>query len=291
MNKGDVYMENKIIHGTHRIGNDHDGYMYSFNTSMGYTFDSHLHKCYEIIHVISGSMVYIVEESEYLVSDGDIIITAPNELHSFSFPKESEYQREFLHIYPGFIENMPEAVKMLSSRRSGSFNHIPADKVTKYGLDKIFEDMRITCENPAYETDLTVFADTLLLIARLHCILANDAPEYNKNIKTKSRMIYDYIDHHFAEDINTDSVARMLLMSSSGAERLFKRKTGMTIKAYTTFRRVSAAKNLMMEGQKAMNIYNRCGFHDYSTFYRAFVKYAGMTPDEFKHRHTDKENC
>ena len=89
-------MEIKVLrHGTHIPGNDHDGYMYSFNTSKGYNFDSHLHKCYEIIHVIHGSFIYTVEGREYRISDGDIVITSPDELHSFSFPEECAYQREF----------------------------------------------------------------------------------------------------------------------------------------------------------------------------------------------------
>ena len=278
----------KIRHGTHHIGNDHDGYMYSLNTTMGSTFNSHIHKCHEIMHIIHGSLIYTVEGREYHISDGDIVITAPNELHSFSFPSPCEYKREFLHIYPGFIENVPEAIKMLESRRSGTFNHIPADKAKKYGLDKVFDAIRQHCMNVIPETDLIVFANTLMFIAQFHRMLAEDAPEYAQFTNKRSNLIYDYIDRHYMEDINTGSVANMMFMSSSNAERIFKRETGMSIKAYITFRRVSAAKDLMMEGQKAMSIYTRCGFHDYSTFYRSFIKYVGMKPDEFKHRYDNR---
>lgn len=179
---------------------------------------------------------------------------------------------------------------MLESRRSGTFNRIPADKAKKYGLDKIFDAIRQHCMNVIPETDLIVFANTLMFIAQFHRMLAEDAPEYAQFTNKRSNLIYDYIDRHYMEDINTGSVANMMFMSSSNAERIFKRETGMSIKAYITFRRVSAAKDLMMEGQKAMSIYSRCGFHDYSTFYRSFVKYVGMKPDEFKHRYDNKNN-
>ena len=64
----------------------------------------------------------------------------------------------------------------------------------------------------------------------------------------------------------------------------------MTIKAYLNLRRVTHAKNLMMQGEKATTIFDKCGFFDYSTFYRAFVKYVGMSPDEFKHMNDGRDN-
>ena len=282
--------EHVIRHGTHMINNDTDGYMYSFNTSKGYTFDSHLHKCYEIIHIIRGKMLYTIEGNEYLISDGDIIMTTPNELHSFSFPEECEYQREFIHLYPGFFNGIPDAAVMLASRDVGKYNHIPVDKVEKYGLDKLFEDIHTSCKNPNEETDIIVSANVMLFAARVHRMLAEDAPEYPEvTSNTKTKFIYRYIDRHYMEDISVDSIAGLMTMAPTSAQRLFRKETGMSIKAYLMLRRVTAAKNLIMEGQNAMDIFTDCGFKDYSTFYRSFVKYVGMTPNEFKHTHNARK--
>lgn len=285
-------METKYIaYGSHRIGNDYDGYMYNFNTTEGYSFNSHLHSCYEFIHIISGQFLYTVEGREYALSDGDIIMTKPEELHSFSFPKPCEYRREFLHIYPGFLNDFPDVTKALCSRKSGCLNLIPAEKVKKYKLDKIFEEIREYCNAELPETDLMVLALSVQLILKINRLLTDDAPEYKNVIQNKkANSICDYIDRHFDEDISAADIAEVMYMSQSYASRLFKEKTGMTIKEYLNMRRVTAAKNLIMEGRKATRIFARCGFKDYSTFYRAFVKYVGMTPDEFKHRHDKAEN-
>lgn len=120
-----------IKYGSHRVGNDADGYMYSLNTSDGYNFNSHLHSCYEFVHIIKGQLLYTVEDREYMLSDGDIIMTKPEELHSFSFPKQCEYRREFLHIYPRFLKDFPAVCQILKSRKSGCLNHIPAEKTKK----------------------------------------------------------------------------------------------------------------------------------------------------------------
>ena len=73
----------KIIkHGNHTINDKYNGYVYNLNISDGYDFNSHMHNCYEFIHVIEGQLIYTVEGPEYALSAGDIIMTCPEELHS-----------------------------------------------------------------------------------------------------------------------------------------------------------------------------------------------------------------
>ena len=277
-------MKKKVIkHGNHSIANDNDGYMYSYNTSESYSFDTHIHKCYEIVHVIKGELLYTVEDNGYMLSSGDIILTTPKERHSFRFLKECEYEREFLHIYPGFLERFPEVIKMLNPRKSGSCNRIDAERVQKYELDTIFNKIEQCCKNPLPETDLMVLTYSVQLITIINRILTDDTPEYsNISIDSKSDFLLDYIDHLYAEEITAASVASKIFASQQYVNKILKEKTGMTIKSYLNLRRVTTAKNLIMEGQKATSIYARCGFKDYSTFYRAFIKHTGMSPDEFK---------
>ena len=101
-------MEHKTIkYGNHIINDNTNGYVYNYNSSDSYNFNSHIHRCYEFIHIINGNLLYSVEGSDYMLSDGDIIMTNPDELHSFSFPEKCFYQREFLHIYPNFLNRFP----------------------------------------------------------------------------------------------------------------------------------------------------------------------------------------
>ncbi len=283
MNKQNLTYSNRII------DNVADGYVYSVNTTTGSDFDSHTHECYELIHVLKGALTYTVEGESYMIYGGDLVVTNPGERHSFSFPEQGEYSREFLHIYPGFLAKFPELIKALNSRKSGFFNRIPAKTVKAYGIDEIFDRMEKVCTEKPPETDCFMLLYSAELLLRLKQVFRNELPEKQQiTTKKKSKDIIDFINAHYTEDINTADITSALFMSPSYANRLFKNEINMTIKAYLNMRRVRRAKNLIMEGCKPMNIYMRCGFKDYSTFYRSFVKYVGMTPDEFKHRHDER---
>lgn len=277
-------MKRKIIkHGNHSIMNENDGYIYSLNESMGYDFNSHLHKCYEIIRIIDGELLYTVEGREYTLSGGDLIFTAPDELHSFSFPTQCTYRREFIHIYPGFIKDYPEICDMLKMRRMGECNAIPAETVKKYGIAEIFNGIYEYCEKPVPETDFMVLTYALQLLVKINQIVKTGSLIYGSSISgKKSGLICDYIDRHYMEKTDLDTISAELFLSPSYVSRVFKKETGMTVKAYINLRRITQAKNLIIEGEKATCVFRECGFSDYSTFYRAFVKYAGMTPDKFK---------
>ena len=280
-------MEKKLIkHGNHMLNDENNGYIYSFHESMGSDFNSHMHKCYEFIHIIKGHLIYIVEGGEYTLSDGDFIMTKPDEMHSFSFPEKCDYEREFIHIYPGFFEKFPDVLEKLEKRENGRFNYFPVQTVEKYGIDKIFEGMRECCEVPNEETDLMMLTYAVQLALKIHRALADEKIEYKgTEVDKKSSLIYKYVDKHYNEDITLEDIASAMFVSPVHASRIFKKETGMTVKTYLNMRRVNHAKNMIMEGKKATCIFDKCGFKDYSTFYRSFVKCVGMTPNEFKKIH------
>jgi len=88
-------MEKKIVkYGNHILNDNKNGYIYNLSCSDSYNFSSHIHYCYEFIHIIEGELLYTVEGNNYMLSDGDIIFTSPDEFHSFSFPENGAYYRD-----------------------------------------------------------------------------------------------------------------------------------------------------------------------------------------------------
>lgn len=282
-NRDDIMDYINEHHGNHSISDKNNGYIYRYARSDGYTLQSHLHTCYEFVHFISGNPMYTVEGHEYRISPGDIIFTRPNELHSFSFPKKCIFERQFFHIYPDYIKDFPEITELIKHYHGGCKNYIPAQVVQQYDLPKIFAILRQYNDSTNPETHAVAYSCAILLMVKMNEILRTidfDAlrPPGNPTI----RKILDFIDSALVEKLTLDNIAKATFLSPVYLSSLFKKEMGMTIKDYINMNRILLAKNRILNGEKISSLYHKCGFNDYSTFYRAFLKYVKMSPDEFK---------
>lgn len=272
-----------IKHGNHYLLGNGNGYAYSHRRSMGYTLNSHLHDCYEFVYISEGSCLYIVDGKEFMLSTGDIIFTCPNSLHSFSFPKECMFDRQFLHVYPNLIKAFPDIAAKLFLAGSEHKNHIPSYLVEQYKLDKYFSELHKYSDNAMNETFMIAYSCAMGLISKISIILSNVDMRNTASINNKNiSKILQYIDCHFLEPISLNDIAESIYMSTVYICKLFKRETGMTLKSYINMYRIVKAKNLILDGEKISSLHNKCGFENYSTFYRSFIKYVGMSPEQFK---------
>ena len=64
--------------------------------------------------------------------------------------------------------------------------------------------------------------------------------------------------------------------------RVFRRATGTSLWEYVVIKRLLAARELLRHGDSAVNAAFACGFSDYSSFYRAYVRRFGCAPGSDK---------
>ena len=80
------------------------------------------------------------------------------------------------------------------------------------------------------------------------------------------------------EDITVEQLSGHFFLSVSQFSRLFKEATGASPWAYITAKRLISAREQLQSGISAKKAAERCGFKDYSVFYRAYVKRFGEKP-------------
>ncbi len=96
----------------------------------------------------------------------------------------------------------------------------------------------------------------------------------------------DYIDRNLTRDLGMEEVADHLGISCSYFSLLFKQHTGMTFVEYMTAGRMEMAKSMLLHTDKSIaQIGALSGYADRRYFSKVFLKYAGVTPREWK------ENC
>ena len=86
------------------------------------------------------------------------------------------------------------------------------------------------------------------------------------------------------DDLRLTDLQRVFPISRSYLSQLFNKELGMSFSDYVNHFRVEESKRLMDAEPLAsiQDIAERSGFHSISTFRRAFTKYTGIMPSEYK---------
>ena len=95
-----------------------------------------------------------------------------------------------------------------------------------------------------------------------------------------------YINDHLDADLTIDALANEVYLSKYYLMRKFKQETGYSIHQYITSKRLLAARKMLSGKDAVTDICYACGFHDYSTFSRAFHAMFHMTPKEWREQLT-----
>jgi AraC-like DNA-binding protein len=88
------------------------------------------------------------------------------------------------------------------------------------------------------------------------------------------------VNEHLYEELSLDTICKKFYISKPQLCRIFKRATGSTVWEYVTTKRLIAAQRLIRSGIPVAEAARKCGFGDYTSFYRAYRKQFGEKPKE-----------
>lgn len=91
-----------------------------------------------------------------------------------------------------------------------------------------------------------------------------------------------FIDLHFAEPINLNSISEEAYFSKFHFMRLFKKVYGKTPHQYLTRVRIEKAKLFLCEKVRVAAVCSAVGFDSISSFTALFKRQTGMTPSVFQ---------
>ena len=107
---------------------------------------------------------------------------------------------------------------------------------------------------------------------------------YFENNKQLVLHCIEYLEENFNQNVLLKDICKRFTLSKSNFCKLFYQITGYTFNGYLNMCRSKKAVELLDRGYNATTVSDLCGYNDFSTFYRNFKKFIGVSPIEYKKR-------
>lgn len=237
----------------------------------------HSHDSYEIYLFLEGKADYLVEGNKYRLRKGDIMLMRKGELHINSIRGNATYKRICVNfdITSVLAElNLLSLLDMFDKRPLGEYNHYRAKEFPDNHWQ---EFLQAICDAPATEEKLCYLLPLLQELGTCYPTLLKHSSVREPNTVAE---ICKYISTGLSGDLSLDLLSEKFYLSKTHLNRLFKANVGTTVGQYIKLKRLFLAKELLLQGMLPTDVCTRCGFRDYTTFYRAFRQQFGISPKE-----------
>ncbi|MBR5970444.1 MAG: helix-turn-helix transcriptional regulator [Lachnospiraceae bacterium] len=234
------------------------------------SFREHFHSLYELLYFIGGEADYKIRHTRYRLRPHTLLVVKPGELHHVLIKSaEVPYERFVVRFdeadLPGglrtLIRRLDNVYSIENTRLSEELFRLDAFPDTLPDEDAVFYAMR-------WQLHIIL---TYLSAARG---LRRKADAVNEEV----HRITDYIEQNLTGIHTIDDLSAGLHMSRSGLQKVFSTGFDMPVMRYVRTQKVTLAHAMLNDGYAPTEIPARCGFNDYSSFYRAYTKLYNMPP-------------
>lgn len=265
----------------------------------------HYHDFDKIVFFLRGNVSYAVEGRKYELRPYDIVIVPHHSIHKVTASAQEGYERYVLYVKPETLVrlgNTEEVTVHEGKNISGNFKdhdleqcfNMTADSRTNLvhfdaGITSdLLEKFRILenaikSEEELYCAGLRIHVDLIQLLIGINeaCYKNPDSFLEKARYNRKVIDIIDYITQHLGDDLSIDKISDEFYISKYHMMRIFKAETGYSVHQYIMEKRILKARDLIISGEPAMAASIESGFHDYSSFCKAFRKATGKLPSDY----------
>ncbi len=255
----------------------------------------HTHEFTEIVYVTDGEGIETIGGTEHTVARGDLLFINRSATHKITPVKNYSYVN---------ICFSPEIVSERVITRENAFDLLSltaleevrqeygAQIMTFFGEERrlietlIFDmlreyDSRLDERSAVLESYMTVLIAKILRKRRM------DAE--GKGSGTLWRELSLYIENNIDKSLTLEELAGRCFYNPSYFSRVFKEKFGTTLVEHIMRERIAAAARYLSDGELSLDaIAERCGFCDRTGLYRAFMRFYGESPSEYRKRELEK---
>lgn len=235
----------------------------------------HTHTGHEIFMFVSGNCQFNIEGNLYPLKPYDIVIASADELHRIVHLSPERYERYIIFLDSDFFvkNNCTQFANIFQKHNLGKNNYIDAETAFSSGLVDTIKKI----QTYDAEGETTVAKSIIIELLYLLKKTAPSIPKESYNAKFIQDIV-SYINEHLTENLTLNTLSDKFNISVSGIGNMFKKYMRMTIKSYITYKRLIYAQQLYKSGRTLLEASIEAGFHNYSNFYRMYVKEFNHSP-------------
>ena len=253
--------------------------LFHINDQTKKDFSYHYHDFHKIIVFISGKVTYHIEGKAYHLKPRDILLDSQGAIHKPEIDPSVPYERYIFWIRDDL--SCQELNTCFQKANDRSFNLVRADSALQERLKDLLPEIEQTLQNKHFgDTVLrnALFTQFMIYINRIFLRTSSSPDKKTYSSDTQVEQLLKYINRNLSENLSIDQLANRFFFSKYHMMRKFKNETGYTIHNYITSKRLLMARALISQGMPVMKAAQASGFHDYTTFVRAYKKQFGKAP-------------
>lgn len=268
---------------------------HSYNSEF-HTMHTHAHNYYEIYFFMQGKVKLSIEEHLFEVKRGDFVVIPPYLMHRVVVEDSKiPYERMYLLITShcldtfSFRENSL-LTSLLFAEKDKQFVFHMSDANDFEAMVRCIDSLYDSKRGNFYGKEMLNRSNILLFMTTINKYI--EKYRYGRRTREEDHFmseVVSYINDNIQNELSVEDIAKHFFISKYTIMRTFRENTNLTVYQYILEKRVNLAKQIMQVGGTPTEVFHRCGFKDYSNFYRTFLKYENMTPKEFMKLSKDKE--
>ena len=238
----------------------------------------HHHDFYEVYYFLSGQVEYLVEGISYTLLPGDLLLISPMDLHRPLVAPGNAYERIVLWINADYLDRLLPSGSLRACFERGQCLYHSANTP----IPQLMERLASNFSDPSPDGELYARGLFLQLMAELLRLTAKGSRDSGEASFAPPivREVLAYISENYHKELSLEALSARFYVSKYYLSHLFRDSVGVSVYRYILLKRLQNAKQLLSEGETPGEVCLRCGFKDYTNFYRAFRQVYGCNPQD-----------
>lgn len=241
------------------------------------------------VYVLKGDVSYMVDGKKYPISGPSLMAFSPSEVHYAQFGEDIHlFERVAITFEKSYFKGLENdgynLFDFIESRPPGTYNRINRKEMLELNIENILLGLDRYASSDLPERNAMIKSLMINLLVSLNCIYQAKASYIidTSGYDPKIAQITKYIEENYNSKITLKTLEEKFYVNRHYLCHIFKKDTKMSVMEYLSMKRIIKAKEYLLSGLSATETAFKCGFGDYSNFFKTFKSVTGLSPKNYK---------